>query len=89
MTIAAINTFLAAWIAASLVATPPHFHVGGIGNEHFRNCHRHLRARAVGMGCYWHLKETAGSRLLAIVISLIALTVAALAAIVFHGEGRQ
>jgi hypothetical protein len=34
-------------------------------------------------------KETAGSRLLAIVISLTALTVAALAAIVFHGEGRR
>ena len=34
-------------------------------------------------------KETAGSRLLAIVISLIALIVAALAAIVFHGEGRR
>ena len=34
-------------------------------------------------------KETAGSRLLAVVISLIALTVAALAAIVFHGEGRR
>jgi hypothetical protein len=33
-------------------------------------------------------KETAGSRLLAIVISLIALTAAALAAIVFH-EGRR
>jgi hypothetical protein len=33
-------------------------------------------------------KETAGSRLLAVVISLIALTVAALAAIVFH-EGRR
>jgi hypothetical protein len=33
-------------------------------------------------------KETAGSRLLAIVISLIALIVAALAAIVFH-EGRR
>jgi drug/metabolite transporter (DMT)-like permease len=34
-------------------------------------------------------KETAGSRLLAIVISLTALVVAALAAIVFHGEGRR
>ena len=34
-------------------------------------------------------KETAGARLLGIVISLIALTVAALAAIVFHGEGRR
>ena len=34
-------------------------------------------------------KETAGSRLLAVVISLIALTIAALAAIVFHGEGRR
>jgi hypothetical protein len=33
-------------------------------------------------------KETAGFRLLAVVISLIALTVAALAAIVFH-EGRR
>jgi hypothetical protein len=33
-------------------------------------------------------KETAGIRLLAIVISLVALTVAALAAIVFH-EGRR
>ena len=34
-------------------------------------------------------KQTAGTRLLAIVISLIALIVAALAAIVFHGEGRR
>jgi hypothetical protein len=33
-------------------------------------------------------KESAGMRLLAIVISLIALTAAALAAIVFH-EGRR
>jgi hypothetical protein len=33
-------------------------------------------------------KETAGMRLLGVVISLIALTVAALAAIVFH-EGRR
>jgi hypothetical protein len=34
-------------------------------------------------------KETAGRRLLGVIISLIALTVAALAAIVFHGEGRR
>ena len=34
-------------------------------------------------------KETAGARSLGIVISLIALTVAALAAIVFHGDGRR
>jgi hypothetical protein len=34
-------------------------------------------------------KETAGARLLAVVISLTALTVAAVAAVVFHGEGRQ
>ena len=34
-------------------------------------------------------KETAGSRLLGVVISLIALIVAALAAIIFHGGGRR
>jgi hypothetical protein len=34
-------------------------------------------------------KERAGIRLLAVVISLIALMVAVLATIVFHGEGRR
>jgi hypothetical protein len=40
-------------------------------------------------GAITSTKEPAGLRLLAIVISLTALTVAALAAIVFHGEGRR
>jgi hypothetical protein len=34
-------------------------------------------------------KESAGIRLLAVVISLVALMVAVLATIVFHGEGRR
>jgi hypothetical protein len=34
-------------------------------------------------------KETAGTRLLAVVISLVALIAAALAAIVFRGEDRR
>ena len=34
-------------------------------------------------------KERAGIRLLAVVINLVALMVAVLATIIFHGEGRR